>query len=209
MYTLYTPTPTPSKKSSPELDAVMKPYITRFNNGEITKEQLAEVRKREANILANKKELEKQEEEQKRLNESNVEEVKKEKRKQDIEETKKYTKMYENNNPLYQSFRPDATKKQKFFDVEEEDAIGELKIKLKDTNFKIEETNVTMSDDVNIGVTEGVNILADERISYDAIKITAPNGEELLLEFDQGGFLGRGRDKEASRIQSFNQLANF
>ena len=210
-----------------ELDTIMQPYVDRFNNGEITKEQLAEVRKREANILANKKELERQQKEQKRLDESidesNVEEVKKEKRKQNIEETKKYTKMYENNNPLYQGFRPDATKKQKFFDLEEEDAKKELESKLKGTNFKIEETNVTTrydrggtedpSDDVNIGVTkEGINIFTtsdDESFSYDAIKITAPNGEELLLEFDQGGFIGHGTDQEASRIQSYNQLANF
>lgn len=49
-----------------ELDTIMQPYVDRFNNGEITEKELAEVRKREANILANKKEVQRQEQEEKR-----------------------------------------------------------------------------------------------------------------------------------------------
>ena len=132
MYTLYTPTPTPSKKSSPELDAVMKPYITRFNNGEITKKELDEVRKREANILANKKEVQRQEEEEKRKIEAQTT-VKTTTKKPEEKKPK-----IENNNPLYNSFRPDVKLDKQgndFFNLEEKDAKGRLDISLKNPSL--------------------------------------------------------------------------
>jgi len=176
-----------------ELQAIMQSHI---DSGLYTKEELAEIRKREANKLANQRQTKKIEEEQ-------------EKPKPKAEPKRDTSQLYENNNPLYNSFRPDVNN---FFDLEEKDAKGRLTSKLKNTNLKIEETNVTF--DVGTRETrEGINIFTTgerEGISYDAVKITNPTtGEELLLELDQGGFVGSGLDQEAFKIQSYNKLANF
>ena len=186
-----------------ELQAIMQSHI---DSGLYTKEQLAEMRKREANKLANQRQTKKIEEEQEKLEE---------KPKPKTEPKRDTSQLYENNNPLYNSFRPDVKLNDKgsnFFDLEEEDAKGRLTSKLKNTNLIIDETNVTF--DVNTRETrEGVNVFTTserEGISYDAIKITNPTtGEELLLELDQGGFVGSGLDQEAFKIQSYNKLANF
>ena len=197
-----------------ELDTIMQAYV---DSGLYTKEQLAEMRKREANKLANQRQTKKIEEEQQKLEK---------KPKPKAEPKRDTSQLYENNNPLYNSFRPDVTLNDKgntFFDIEEKEAKGRLKSKLKNTNLEIEETNVTVgydrggtedpSDDVTSDIREGINIFTasgDEGISYDAIKITNPTtGEELLLELDQGGFIGHGTDQEASKIRSYNKLANF
>ena len=186
-----------------ELQSIMQAHI---DSGLYTKEALDEIKKREANKLANKRQIKKIEEEQRKQQE---------KSKPKAKPKRDTSQLYENNNPLYNSFRPDVKlddKGSNFFDLEEEDAKGRLTSKLKNTNLKIEETNVTFDVDTR-DTREGVNIFTTserEGISYDAIKITNPTtGEELLLELDQGGFVGSGLDQEAFKIQSYNKLANF
>ena len=186
-----------------ELQSIMQAHI---DSGLYTKEELDEIKKREANKLANERQIKKIEEEQRKQQE---------KSKPKAKPKRDTSQLYENNNPLYNSFRPDVKlddKGSNFFDLEEEDAKGRLTSKLKNTNLKIEETNVTFDVDTR-DTREGVNIFTTserEGISYDAIKITNPTtGEELLLELDQGGFVGSGLDQEAFKIQSYNKLANF
>ena len=203
-----------------ELDTIMQPYVDRFNNGEITEKELAEVRKREANILANKKEVQRQEQEEKRKIEAQTT------AKTTTKKPEEKKPKIQNNNPLYNSFRPDVKLDKQgndFFNLEEKDAKGRLDTKFKNTNISFEKTNIAIGtknpDDIREGFFSDISTLVDDtadsyRKSRDAIKVVAKddNGNVIateLIELDVQGMLQPKEGWDAIKVKNYNKLANF
>ena len=119
-----------------------------------------------------------------------------------------HSKLYTNNNPLYNSFRHDVTLEggSNFWDMEEEDAIEMLREKYKHTDIKFEETNTTTQRRTKHG-KKGESV---SRKSFDAIKMIAPDKSEEIIELDLQGFFQEDFGGwEATKIDNYNKLTNF
>jgi hypothetical protein len=220
-----------------ELDEAMRVYIAQHERGEITSEQLSGIRKNISNTLKNKRAEEKiDEEKRKRLDTPKKEEEKSTKkvvlgegdnandvlinadaekkggddvtREQLDDSNIDHNKLYTNNNPLYNSFRHDATFDggSNFWDMEEEDAVKILREKYGHTDIKFEETNTTTQ---RRGKAQAKGQTTSRR-SFDAIKMIAPDGSEEIIELDLKGFFQEDFGGwEATKIDNYNKLTNF
>ena len=222
-----------AKKDS-ELEKAMQPFI---DSGQHSEEQLSEIRKNISNRLKNEKELRKQEEAaRKKLATPKKEEEKSTKKvvlgegdnandmlinadaekkgsgdaaNQQFDDSNiDHNKLYTNNNPLYNSFRHDATLDggSNFWDMEEEDAVKILREKYGHTDIKFEQTNTTTQ---RRGKAQAKGQTTSRR-SFDAIKMIAPDKSEEIIELDLKGFFQEDFGGwEATKIDNYNKLTNF
>ena len=212
-----------AKKGS-ELDEAMRVHVAQHERGEITSEQLSEIRKNISNTLKNKRAKEKiEEEDRKRLDTPKKDDIEKPVVKlADGTEVNDHNELYVNKNPLYNSLRHDATvasiKKggddSNFWELEEDDAIGHLREKYSHTDLEFEKTEisaVTPSYDERKAYEEsgGKQGRKHVRRSQDAVKITASDGSFEIIELDIKGFFEPEEGWDAVKIDNYNKLTSF